>query len=328
MSYNFWRLFGRISSIAVGLLLGYAIAWVAYSAPSEVDIGASGPVSRPAAVVPNSSAGAGEGVAEGSEGAGNETGSLPLPLSQARAYFPYSIRSGDSLGSIAALFGVSVADLMRLNHLHEDSELSIGQIVRVPNPFLTRERELSTEIDQLSTEKQDADGRVEKLEAGISRLRSQVQDLTGSNDQYGHLLRMLPWWRTAAFVGAIAAALMLGIMLVALVEWWILRSRFRGVAEMNESLRRLDYKYKAALAKAELRFQELYGRRRRGIQDGQERPKTPEEAEIEMLNRQLKEVLERHLQRLGRPGNNARSARWRERLAGAGSPVEARSIRR
>ena len=49
---------------------------------------------------------------------------------------------------------------------------------------------------------------------------------------------------------------------------------------MNDSLRRLDYKDKAALAKAELRFQELYGRRRRGFQEGQELSKTPEELEI------------------------------------------------
>jgi hypothetical protein len=117
-------------------------------------------------------------------------------------------------------------------------------------------------------------------------------------------------------------------MLVAVIEWIIARSRFRAVAEMNESLRRLDYKYKAALAKAELRFQELYGRRRRGAQDAQEQLKTPEELEIDQLNRQLKEVLERHLQRLEPSSSSAGRARWRERLAGIGAPMEARSIRR
>jgi len=138
----------------------------------------------------------------------------------------------------------------------------------------------------------------------------------------------LPWWRGAALMAAGVAALMFGVMLLALIEWWILRNRFRAVAEMNESLRRLDYKYRAALAKAELRLQELYGRRRRGIQEGQERPKLPEEAEIEQLNRKLKDVLERHLKRLGPPGESTRRARWRERITGIGSPVEARSLRR
>ena len=139
---------------------------------------------------------------------------------------------------------------------------------------------------------------------------------------------MLPWWRAAALLAAGAAALMLGIMLVAVIQWIVARSRFRAVAEMNESLRRLDYKYKAALAKAELRFQELYGRRRRDIQEGQERAKTAEESEIEQLNRQLKEALERLLQRLEPASATAGRARWRERLAGIGAPMEARSIRR
>jgi hypothetical protein len=97
---------------------------------------------------------------------------------------------------------------------------------------------------------------------------------------------------------------------------------------MNESLRRLDFKYKAALAKAELRFQELYGRRRRGIHDEQERSKTPEEGEIEQLNRQLKEVLEHHLERLRPSRASVGRSRWRERLASIGAPMEARSMRR
>jgi len=245
-----------------------------------------------------------------------------------RAVFPYIVRQGDTPVGIAALFGVPVADLLKVNHLHEDSELMIGQTLRVPNPFLARQRELSSAVDRLTAEKQAAQQRAENIQESISGLRSQVQDLNVSNKQYRHDLRTLPWWRSAALFAASAATLMLGIMLVAVIQWLIARSRFRAVAEMNESLRRLDYKYRAALAKAELRFQELYGRRRRGIQEGQERPKTPEESEIEQLNRQLKEVLERHLQRLEPSSSNAGRARWRERLAGVGAPMEARSIRR
>jgi LysM repeat protein len=245
-----------------------------------------------------------------------------------RATFPYIVRSGDTPAAIAELFGVQVDDLLKVNHLHDDSELMIGQTLRVPNPFLARQRELSSEIDHLTAAKQAAEQRAQSIEESVSGLRSQVQDLSVSNKEYQHDLRTLPWWRMAALLAAGAAALMLGIMLAAVIQWLIMRSRFRAVAEMNESLRRLDYRYKAALAKAELRFQELYGRRRRGIQDGQERSKTPEESEIEQLNGQLKEVLEHHLRRLEPSSSSAGRARWRERLAGIGAPMEARSIRR
>ncbi|HKV54572.1 MAG TPA: LysM peptidoglycan-binding domain-containing protein [Candidatus Binataceae bacterium] len=356
-----WRPFGGIGALALAALVAISLAGVGYSAPSEVDIGASGPptrrrstpqVPRPAPAIASPQAIATPSVASPpaepsssvsgeqsrpeeppagpvSEAAPENTPAPPSGLvSQPRASFPYTVRSGDTLGSIASVFGVAVTDLTRANRLREDTELYIGQTLRVPNPFLARERELSSEIDRLSTEKKTAEEREQQAVGSVAGLHQQVDDLTASNNQYAHELRTLPWWRGATVMAAAAAALMLGAMMVALFEWWVLRSRFRAVAEMNESLRRLDYKYKAALAKAELRLQQLYGRRRRGIQDGQERTKIPEETEIEQLNRQLKEVLERHLERLGPSGEGARRARWRERIAGIGSPVEARSIRR
>jgi LysM repeat protein len=318
--------------IALATLVSLLIATSAYSAPSEENISGSTPVrtvprsslaqrsSARARVQPDTEA--------PDEPADTPAESLPEVVSAPRAAFPYAVRAGDTPASIASLFGVPLADLMRANHLREDSELRIAQTLRVPNPFLARERELSTEIDRLSAEKQAAEQRAQTAEGSVSALRSQIQDLNTSNSQYGHDLRMLPWWRTAMFCAAAIAALMFGIMMVALVQWWMLRSRFQAVAEMNESLRRLDIKYKAAVAKAELRLQELYGRRRRGIPDGQERPKIAEEAEIEQLNRRLAEVLEHYLRRLDRPTAKAGRARWRERLAGVGSPVEARSVRR
>jgi LysM repeat protein len=251
-----------------------------------------------------------------------------LPPAQPHASFPYSIRPGDTLGAIAAQFGIAVADLRRINRVGEDTDLIVGQTLRIPNPFLARERELTNEIDRLSRDKQASDEHAARVERGLTATRAQAQDLTASNARYVRDNHALPWWRTFGLGAATAAVLMLGAMLLALSEWWMLRSRFRAVAEMNESLRRLDYKYRAALAKAELRLQELYGRRRRGLQEGQERPRIPEEIEIEQLNRQLKEVLEDHLARLGPPGESVRRARWRERISGIGSPVEARSARR
>ncbi len=124
---------------------------------------------------------------------------------------------------------------------------------------------------------------------------------------------------------------MFGAMIVTLFEWWRMRRRFVALAEMTDALSRLDYKYKAMIAKAELRLQQLYGRRRGGITEGQPRPKMPEEIEIERLNEELKNILELHLQKLGArlPGSRRRKG-WRELFGGSdvNSAVEARSIRR
>ena len=325
------RWFGSV--LAIFLLAMLTLPGIGRPAPYEEDIGASEPAARaraPLAVTPapRTRPAAYPEIHESAPNAPVPAVAPPPIPQQPRPSFPYTIRPGDSLGSIAALFGVSVADLMHLNRLGEDSELIAGQQMRIPNPFLARERELTAEIDRLSMEKQAAEDRVAKANDTVAALRGKIDDLNAENQHYGHDLHVLPWWRGAALMAGGAALLMFGAMLLALIEWWILRSRFRAVAEMNESLRRLDYKYRAALAKAELRLQELYGRRRRGIQEGQERPKLPEEAEIEQLNRQLREILERHLRRLGPPGESTRRARWRERIAGIGSPIEARSLRR
>jgi LysM repeat protein len=256
----------------------------------------------------------------------------PTPVAaapaQPRPNFTYVVQSGDSLGSIATRFGVSLADLLRLNRLDEDSELIAGDTLKIPNPFLARERELTGQLARMTADKETAEQAASRAEQKLLSVMGQIQDLSTSNQLYSHEVNVLPWWRRLAVMTAAATVLMLGAMLLALFEWWILRGRFRAVAEMNNSLRRLDYKYKSLLARAELRLQELYGRRRRGLQEGQERLKTSEELEIERLDHQLEEILQRYLQRLGPPNESARRARSRELVGGIGSPVEVRSARR
>jgi LysM repeat protein len=249
-------------------------------------------------------------------------------VQQPRATFPYTLRPGDNLGSIAEEFGVSVADLRRLNHVASDIELVAGETFRIPNPGLARERDLTAQVNQLTAEEQAIQDRAHRSEAEATQRRGEAAELTSELNQAGHDLRRLSLWRRTTYVLAAVAILMFGAMVLAMLDWWFLRNRFRAVAEMNESLRRLDYRYRSALAKAELRLQELYGRRRRGLHDGQERPRLAEEAEIERLSQELKTVLETHLARLGSPGASARRARWEERVSAIGSPIEVRPVRR
>ena len=243
-------------------------------------------------------------------------------------YFPYTIRTGDTLETIADLFGVQVEDITRANRRIADGDLLAGDVIRIPNPFVTREAELNAEVERLSMDKQEAERKSEQATNALAALRSQLDEATADNAHYEHDVHALPWWRTAAWAAAIAVVVMFGMMIAAIIEWWNLRARYRAVAEMNDSLRRLDYRYRMVIAKAELRLQELYGRRRRGIEDGQDRPKIPEEAELERLDLQIKEILEAYLERLGPPTNRARRAQWRESIGAVGAPIEARTARR
>jgi LysM repeat protein len=242
--------------------------------------------------------------------------------------FSYSVRSGDSLGSIAATFGIQAADIAHANRLELDSTLMVGQTLRIPNPFAARMRELTAENQKLSDQLAELQKRTDNAAISQAGLKAQVQQLTAGNRELTHEVRMLPWWRDAVYSAVIVSLLLLGVTALAVLEWFLLRRRFIAVADLNESLRRLDQRYRALLAKAELRMQELYGRRRRGISEDHERPRIPEEADLERLDQQLHDVLKRHLKQLGGPVRPRRRARWDEEFGTVASPVEARSARR
>ncbi len=251
----------------------------------------------------------------------------PAPVHR-NGEFSYTVRPGDSLGSIASTFGIQVDDVARANRLTLDSTLMVGQTLRIPNPFAARMRELTTENEKLTDQVADLQKRAEDANGAQAELKSRVQSLQSENRTLSHEVEVLPWWRGAVYSAAIVALLLLGVAGVAVLEWFLLRRRFIAVAGFNESLRRLDQRYRALLAKAELRMQELYGRRRRGISDDQERPRLPEEADLERLDRQLHDVLESHLKQLGGPVSPRRRTRWDEEFGAVAPPVEARSARR
>src|SRR5215469_491713 len=257
-----------------------------------------------------------------------EAEAVPKPPPPPRKTFPYTIRSGDSVGSIASMFGLTAEELAHINHLHPDDELIAGDELKVPNPFIAQVTGLQSQVRTLSAQAQSAQQKADSDEREMSGLRDKVQDLTADNQSLNSSLRLLPWWHATALTTTVGALLMFGVMVVTLFEWWRMRRRYVALAGLADDLGRLDYKYKAMLAKAELRLQQLYGRRRGGLPDGQPRPKMPEEIEIERLNEELREVLERHLTRLGARSRTRKRARWRELFGGVDSPVEARSARR
>ncbi len=229
------------------------------------------------------------------------------------------------------MFGVTPDELAHANRMHPDDELMVDEVLKVPHPFTSEVETLKSQVETLSAQGQAAQQKADSAEEKIKSLQAQVQELTGDNQESQLEARLLPWWRATAISLGVLAIIMFGVMVVTLFEWWRMRRRFVALAEMTDALSRLDYKYKAMIAKAELRLQQLYGRRRGGITEGQPRPKMPEEIEIERLNEELKQILEFHLNRMGArlPGARRRKG-WRELLTGSdvNSAVEARSYRR
>ncbi|MHB8384438.1 MAG: LysM peptidoglycan-binding domain-containing protein [Candidatus Binataceae bacterium] len=253
----------------------------------------------------------------------------PKPPPKPRAIIPYTIRPGDTLGSVAAIFGLTADQLAHTNRIKPDEELIAGDELKVPNPYEAQAKSMQKQIDSLSAEAQTAEQKAEAAQHDLNAMQEKNQEIGEENQSLTSSLRILPWWRATAISTTVAAALMFGVMIVTLFEWWRMRRRYVALANLSEDLSRLDYKYKAMLAKAELRLQQLYGRRRGGLTEGQPRPKMPEEVEIERLAEDLREILERHLVKLGaRPRKAGKRAQWRTMIGEVDAQVEAPSARR
>src|SRR5438128_9604828 len=137
---------GRLSGSILMAILAISFATQAYAAPSEENISGSRPVRTPRvrstsdhvqnrwSADPGSDPGVEGSNRERPEdegvqvpGAVSSEGSAPTP----RAVFPYTVRAGDTPAGIAVQFGVPLADLLRLNHIHQDGELMIGDTLRI-----------------------------------------------------------------------------------------------------------------------------------------------------------------------------------------------------
>ncbi len=312
------REFALVGCLAVVLVLSIAPSAIAQSRGfSEQDV--------PASVVRDTDAPA--AASANTASASDET--APRLPPRPRSTIPYTIRPGDTLGSVAAMFGLTPEALARSNRINPDDELIAGDELKVPNPFLAQTKSMQAQIESLNAEAQTAEQKADAAARDVSSLQDKNQELTGDNQTLAASLRVMPWWRATALGTTVAAILMFGVMVVTLFEWWRMRRRYVALANTCEDLGRLDYKYKAMLAKAELRLQQLYGRRRGGLPDGQPRPKLPEEIEIERLGEELRQVLEYHLVKLGaRPRSARRRSQWREMLGDVEPRVEAPQVRR
>jgi hypothetical protein len=258
--------------------------------------------------------------------------SAPKPIVNHPAnIIPYTVRPGDTVGGIAQMFGITPDELAHANRMHVDDELQVDEVLKVPHPFTTEVANLKSQVETLSAQLQAAEQKSDAAADQVKSLQAQVQELTGENQDLTSSVKILPWWRATAISLGILTLVMFGVMVLTMFEWWRMRRRFMALAAMTDALSRLDYKYKAMFAKAELRLQQLYGRRRGAIAEGQPRPRMPEEIEIERLNEELKQILEMHLQRMGAKLPGTRRKGWRDLLGGGdvGSTVEeARSYRR
>ncbi len=240
----------------------------------------------------------------------------------------YTIHEGDSVGMVAGMFHLPAEEIFRHNHLNENSTLHVGQVLRIPNPYAAQVRELQGQVAASQARNQEQERKLQDSNSKERAFDARIAELSGINRALEHDVTMLPWWRRATTVAVTLAMVMLGIAIVSLIQWFLIRWRFAAVATANEKFSKLDQRYRTLLARSELRLQQLYGRRRAATESSAQ-ARNPEDFELERLGRELKEVIEQELTQLGvQLHASARRSRFREWLTSLGSPVAVRSDRR
>ncbi|ASJ53138.1 peptidoglycan-binding protein LysM [Brevibacillus formosus] len=94
----------------------------------------------------------------------------------------YVVRSGDTLNSIAARFGVSVQELIRVNNIAYPYYIYVGQnlyipITATPAPGAEVDRRLDRlerRVDALREDHRRLDNRVDRLENRVTRLERAI----------------------------------------------------------------------------------------------------------------------------------------------------------
>jgi len=251
---------------------------------------------------------------------------LPAPTRHSSGDLIYIVRPGDTLGAIADNFHVSLTELIRHNRAYSDGRLESGATLHIPNPFSAQVADLEQKIADLQTQQAVLQTQLQDARQQRQELTNQLQALSVQRLNLQREVQVLPWWRRVTAVALGATILMLGITGLALLEWFRMRAWFSTLARANERLRALDERYRNLVAKAELRFQQLYGRRRLSADNGISHP---EEFEIERLNRELKQIISDQLQQVGVTAETGhRRSRFREWLVGTQAPAVIRSGRR
>ena len=105
---------------------------------------------------------------------------LCLPaLAQTAAYTVHTIVAGESLSGLARDYHTTVGDIMRLNDMHTDSKLTLGQKLKIPATSDPVQRETPVQKAQPVTAATSTEAKTHTVQSGESLYRiSKTYNLT------------------------------------------------------------------------------------------------------------------------------------------------------
>lgn len=186
----------------------------------------------------------------------------PAPAEAARQLFSYPLRAGESLSDVARIFHVPVRQLIEINHIEDPTRMQLGQTLRIPNAFAQEVEALRAERDRLLEAKRRAEAESAEREQAAARLEAELRQVGAEREALDRALAGTVQWQKCT--------LLLALLLLAALAWALkirfdralLAKRGSALALENSALKVAKEKYAQAGAHLELRYQNLYGRRR------------------------------------------------------------------
>jgi murein DD-endopeptidase MepM/ murein hydrolase activator NlpD len=173
-------------------------------------------------------------------------------------FFYYPLRPGESLSDVGRIFRIPVEELIQLNQIGDANRLSIGQTIKIPDPFAREALMLRRERDQILEQKRQIERATAVHEQVVSGLESKIRELDGEKAAVTNELAATAQWHLAA---KLLAALLLGTLvwaLKAVADRAMLTRKLASVAAENAALVEAKARYREAASHLELRCQKLY----------------------------------------------------------------------
>jgi chaperonin cofactor prefoldin len=170
----------------------------------------------------------------------------------------YQLRANEDPSKVARMFHVGLDELLALNRIADPRRLTVGTVLKIPDPHESLVKQLTAEKQGLETQLASAQVNVTALKTQADQLQSELTDQRDINEEFRSEQALYHTWRIAVFVaGGMAVVLALGLLLA----WGKARDAEQHADVLKreaEVMRAAADKHRQLSAQFELKYQSLF----------------------------------------------------------------------
>jgi Skp family chaperone for outer membrane proteins len=175
-----------------------------------------------------------------------------------QGFIEYQIRANEDPSKVARMFHVGLDELLALNHIPDPRRLTVGTILKIPDPRESLVKQLTAEKQGFETQLASAQANISALKTQADQLQSELADQREINEAFRSEQALYQTWRIAVFIaGGAAVVLTLGLLLA----WGKARDAERHMQVLQReaaAMRAAADKYRQLSAQFELKYQNLF----------------------------------------------------------------------